>query len=60
MAGSLPGSAPTRALAAICAFVVLKRPRPSGDEAKKLGATAVCVLTDPGVACAGNVDEKGE
>jgi len=28
-----------------------------GDEARKLGATKVCILTDPGVACAGNVDD---
>jgi alcohol dehydrogenase class IV len=28
-----------------------------GDEARKLGATRVCIITDPGVACAGNVDD---
>jgi len=28
-----------------------------GEEAKKLGATQVCIITDPGVACTGSVDD---
>ena len=31
-----------------------------GTEAKKLHAQRVLIITDPGVACCGTVDERGD